>query len=245
MSEPAYAAAAFLRAHVRDQVSLADVADAVGYSPFHLARLFTASVRMSPIRYLASQRFHLAKHLLLTESAGVIDVCHEVGFSSPGTFGRRFLHDVGIAPAELRRLADEIAEQGTAPFDRYPRAAVAGVVTGRTVLPGVAQVGPDPLVWIGFFPRPAPTGLPGAGVLRRGACEFAIPLVPGYPWLLATVVPGNADPLEHLAASAPFVAMHPAPLTVPAEVTLRFRAAQEWEAPILTALPALRKIGGA
>lgn len=245
MSDPAHAAAAFLRAHVREQVSLADVADAVGYSPFHLARLFTASVRMSPIRYLASQRFHLAKQVLLTENMGVIDVCHEVGFSSPGTFGRRFLHDVGIAPAELRRLADEIAEQSATPFDQRPKAAPAGVVTGRALLPEAAQIGPDPLVWIGFFPQPAPTGLPGAGVLRRGACEFAIPLVPGYPWLLATVVPGNADPLEHLAASSPFVAMHPAPLTAPTQVTLTFRLAQEWEVPILTALPALRKIGGA
>lgn len=239
-AHPAHAAAAFLRTHAAEPVTLADVADAVGYSRFHLGRSFTAQVGMSPIRYLACLRFHLAKHLLLTEGLSVVDVCHDVGFSSPGTFTRRFREEVGVAPGDLRRVADEVAETTPTPFRRAP-AHRGGTVTGRVEPP--PNAGPDPLVWIGLFPRPVPAGVPGAGLLRHGAGEFVLPLVPGHPWLLATAVPSAAGPLTHLAADAPDVAGHPAPIHAPTRVTLRFRTAYAWDPPILTALPALRKIG--
>ncbi len=236
MGEAAYDAAAFIRGHAREPLKLEDVADAVGYSPFHLARMFTAAVRMSPMRYLAAQRFQLAKQLLLTEELSVVDTCHEVGFSSPGTFTRRFREAVGVAPGELRSVADDLAEHSLTPFHRGPG---GHHVTGRVELEG----GPDPLVWIGLFAQPEPTGAPGAGLLRHGAGDFTLPVLPTHPWLLASVVAAGAGPLEHLVPQAPRIAMHPAPILVPTQVTLRFRPAREWEPPILVALPALRKIG--
>lgn len=249
----AYDAAAFIRDHAHEDLRLEDVADAVGYSPFHLARMFTASVRCSPMRYLAAQRFHRAKHLLLTERLSVVDVCHDVGFSSPGTFTRRFRAEVGVAPGDLRRLADEVAEHTPAPFrhgldpalDRSgtdaPDVFARNAVRGRVEVGAAA--GPEPLVWIGLFSRPEPAGVPGAGLLRRGAGEFTLPVLPSHPWLLVTVVPDSTDPLDHLAAPSPLVGMHPAPITGPVRVVIDIRPAFAWEAPILTALPALRKIG--
>ena len=164
MTEAAYAAAAFIRGHARDPLKLADVADAVGYSPFHLARMFTATVRMSPMRYLAAHRFQLAKQLLLSEQLSVVDTCHEVGFSSPGTFTRRFREAVGVAPGHLIAVADDLAEHNQTPFCRGPR---EHRVTGRVVLPPRVS-GPEPLVWIGLYAQPEPIGLPGGGLLRRG-----------------------------------------------------------------------------
>lgn len=237
MAEAAYDAAAFIRGHLREPLRLEDVADAVGYSPFHLARMFTASVRMSPMRYLAAQRFQLAKELLLLEGLSVVDSCHEVGFSSPGTFTRRFREVVGVAPGALRAVADEFAETTPIPFVRGPGGRQ---ISGRLVVPDDE---PEPLVWIGLFAQPEPTGVPGAGLLRVGAGDFTLPVLPSHPWLLAMLVGAHAQPLEHLLPSAPLVAVHPAPVVAPCRVTLTFRAAWEWEAPILTALPALRKIG--
>lgn len=237
MAEAAYDAAAFIRGHAREPLKLEDVADAVGYSPFHLARMFTATVRMSPMRYLAAQRFQLAKHLLLAEGLSVVDTCHEVGFSSPGTFTRRFREAVGVAPCELRAVADDLAEHTQTPFRRGPG---EHAVTGRVDL---VAGGPEPLVWIGLFAQPQPTGVPGAGLLRHGAGDFALPVVPSHPWLLATLVEPSADPVEQLVPRAPRIAVHPAPILAPTRVTLTFRRAWEWEPPILVALPALRKIG--
>lgn len=233
-------AAAFVRAHLREPLTLEDLADVAGYSPFHLARAFTTTVGTPPIRYLAALRFHAAKRLLLTEGLGVVDVCHEVGFSSPGTFTRRFRGQVGVAPGELRRVADDVAETTATPFRLAPPGA-EDLVRVRVHVP--AGAGRDPLVWVGLFSAPAPAGVPGAGVLRRGPGDLALPVVPGFPWLLATMVPATADPVTQLADESPLVAVHPAPICAPTSVQLTFRPAHPWEMPILTALPALRKIG--
>ena len=54
-------------------------------------------------------------------------------------------------------------------------------------------------------------------------------------------MPPHADPLDLLAPRAPMVAAHPAPLTGPGEVTLRFGiSAAGGSVPMLSALPALR-----
>ena len=73
-------------------------------------------------RYLAHglpgcRRLHETKHLLVTHGLGVAETCHEVGYTSVGTFSRRFLRDVGTPPGALRRIADRIAER-TLPAER-------------------------------------------------------------------------------------------------------------------------------
>lgn len=239
MSDAAIDAAAFIRANAREPIRLGDVADAVGYSPFHLARMFTATVRMSPMRYLAAHRFQLAKQLLLAEQLSVVDTCHEVGFSSPGTFTRRFREAVGVAPGHLISVADDLAEHSQTPFRRGP---CEHRVTGHVVLTP-HPVGPEPLVWIGLYAQPEPTGLPGAGLLRRGEGDFSLPVLASHPWLLAAAVDAGADPLEQLAPQAPLIGGWPSPVLAPVQVRLTLRPAHPWEAPILTALPALRKIG--
>ena len=63
-------------------------------------------------------------------------------------------------------------------------------------LPAGLGAGPglEPLVWIGFYPRPSPTGLPVTGVLRLGEGSFRLPLMAGARWLLATAVPAALVP---------------------------------------------------
>ena len=95
----ALAAARLLRARLAEPLRLEQIAQEVGYSPFHLARLFTRTLHTPPVQFLAGLRFERAKHLLLTEQLPVVDVCTAVGFSSPGTFTRRFTSEVGVAPA--------------------------------------------------------------------------------------------------------------------------------------------------
>ena len=68
-----------------------------------------------------------------------------------------------------------------------------------------------------------------------------MPLSPGNPWLLAFALSVSADPIDHLAPAAPIVALHPAPLTAPGSVTLRFRSAAAVDPPLLSALPSLRQ----
>ena len=241
-------ATAFLREHAHEQVTVQDLADHLGYSPFHLTRLFTATVGASPVRYLAAWRFHRAKRLLLVDDAGVLEACHEVGFTSAGTFSRRFAAAVGVPPAALRRAADRVAERTAAPY-ALPVLRSAPHVLVRIDVPDVHRtgLGPDPLLSIGTFPTPTPTGPPVTGTLLRGTSEASLAVVPGARWLLATAVSGTADAVEHLAPARPLVGVHPVPLDARAavggslgQVTVTLGPAPAWSHPLVVALAALR-----
>ncbi|MFC7401664.1 helix-turn-helix transcriptional regulator [Citricoccus sp. GCM10030269] len=252
----AHRAAQFIVDHATEPITVADMADAAGYSQFHFTRMFAQRLHVTPNRFLAGVRFHHAKQLLLAGDSSVVDICHDVGFSSPGTFTRRFRDDVGTPPSELRRLADTLSDTTPAPFAVYPpgitEADVAagqpktstgqlGTVDGTVHLPTFLHNGPglEALVWIGFYPTPAPAGLPVAGVLRLGEGSFRLPLVASAPWLLATAVPATAEPLDHLASARPAVGVHPRPLTGSATVQLGLDFAAPWQFPLLSALPSL------
>lgn len=89
-------------------------------------------------------------------------------------------------------------------------------------------------------PHPAPIGLPLSGALVSGVPEISLPLCAGAPFLLGFAVPAHADPMAQLVPPDPMVAVHPAPLTASADITLRFEASQtERPMPLLTALPSL------
>ena len=230
----------YLRTRFRDRVTIEDLSAYLAYSPSHLTRVFTAAVGTSPMDYLAAWRLHEAKHLLVTHRLGVAETCHEVGYTSVGTFSRRFLRDVGTPPGALRRIADRIAER------TLPAVSLLVPAAGRIrVRPQVPEemrrvLGPAPYQWVGTFPRPVPSGLPATGTLRRHIDEVELPVVPGSPWILATIFPDGADVHEQLAPTRPLVAR----LRVPEEpvvgpVTLPVRAALPWDPAVLVALAAM------
>lgn len=241
-------AVAFIRDQAEQPVTVADIADAVGYSEFHFTRLFAGSVGVSPGRYLAAVRFQRAKELLLTEQMPVVDVCHAVGYNSPGTFTRRFTAEVGVSPAALRRVADRLAGPALHPFHRDP-APIPAPHPAQTLAPLTVTVeigdelrpelGDDPLVWVGLFPRPVPAGPPLAGVLRFGDGQVRLPVIANAPWLLATAVRAQADPLEHLVPSRPVVGGHPNPVRGGQLLTIRLRRADAFAHPLLVALASL------
>ena len=230
----------YLRTRFRDRVTIEDLSTYLAYSPSHLTRVFTAAVGTSPMDYLAAWRLHEAKHLLVTHRLGVAETCHEVGYTSVGTFSRRFLRDVGTPPGALRRIADRIAER------TLPTVSLLVPAAGRIrVRPQVPEemrraLGPAPYQWVGTFPRPVPSGLPATGTLRRHIDEVELPVVPGAPWILATILPDGASVHEHLAPASPLVARLRVPeAPVAGPVTLPVRAALPWDPAVLVALAAM------
>lgn len=233
-----------MRTAMPDRPSTADLADHAGYSRHHFTRLFTGSTGVSPGRYLTAMRIDTAKRLLLADSSPVIDIAASVGFDSLSSFGRRFDAMVGVSPGRFRRMADTIGDRTLAPFrmvdDRQP------LVTVRPHLePGVdPAVRPDRSIalWIGWFPRPVPFGLPAAGVLRTSLDELRLPVSPGNPWLLSVALPLHAEADQHLAPSRPLVAGAAVPIHGSTTVDLRYRPADEGGPPMLPALPSLSPI---
>jgi len=230
----------YLRTRFRERVTIGDLSEHLAYSPSHLTRVFTSAVGTSPMDYLAAWRLHEAKQLLITHRLGVAETCHEVGYTSVGTFSRRFLRDVGTPPGALRRIADRVAERTQPPVSLLVPAA--GRIRIRLDIPDKMRrtLGPAPYQWVGTFPRPVPSGLPATGTLRRGIDEVELPVVPGTPWILATILPDGASVHEHLAPTSPLVARLRVPSApVIGAVTLPVRAALPWDPAVLVALAAM------
>ena len=91
----------FLEANAAEEVSLAQLAEVAGLSPFHLARVFREAVGLPPHAYLDQVRVERAKRLL---AAGlpIARAAADVGFADQSHLTRRFKRLVGVTPGQYR-----------------------------------------------------------------------------------------------------------------------------------------------
>jgi AraC family transcriptional regulator len=86
----------FIEEHFRDNISVEELAQVAGLSPFHFLRVFRSTVGTSPHAYLVRRRLRHAQHLIRTAGSdrSLADIAAEAGFadqthliSSPSKFG--------------------------------------------------------------------------------------------------------------------------------------------------------------
>jgi two-component system response regulator YesN len=90
------------RQHQPD-ITLNEVADAVGLSASHLASQLKCRVGMSYKRYLIALRLDTAKKLLRTTNMTVTAIAEAVGYQNVTNFYRLFQRETGTTPAAFRR----------------------------------------------------------------------------------------------------------------------------------------------
>ena len=82
-----------------DPLRLNDLAAAAGVSKFHFLRCFASAYGCTPATYLCDRRIERAQDLLRATNLTVTEVCLLVGFSSLGSFSKRFRERVGVSPS--------------------------------------------------------------------------------------------------------------------------------------------------
>ncbi len=92
-------------AHLGDSLTIAVLADAAAYSPFHLARAFKRATGLAPHQFVTARRVERARTLLLDGGHSVESVAHHVGFVNVGHFRRLFRKQVGMSPGDFRNAA--------------------------------------------------------------------------------------------------------------------------------------------
>jgi AraC-like DNA-binding protein len=97
------AARAALHGDLDRPVSLADVAAAVGSSPFHLSRLFSAHVGVPMHRYRLLLRLRAAVELIVTGAQPLAEVAAATGFADRCHLTRLCRRHLGLSPAQLRQ----------------------------------------------------------------------------------------------------------------------------------------------
>jgi AraC-like DNA-binding protein len=97
-----------------EQLDIAELAAAAGYSLGQFIRAFAAAYGETPGQYRTRRRVERACELLRSVNLTVTEICMLVGFTSLGTFSRRFTELVGRSPTEYRRQAARLG--GPAPI---------------------------------------------------------------------------------------------------------------------------------
>lgn len=83
-------------------LSVEQLAQIAGLSPFHFSRLFQNSTGRTPYRYYDELRFQRACELLANGSAPITAIGHQLGFASASQFSRAFSRQAGCSPRTYR-----------------------------------------------------------------------------------------------------------------------------------------------
>jgi AraC-like DNA-binding protein len=94
----------YVRSHLSQSVTIADIAEHVGYSVSYLRAVFRDRLGVSLGRYMRESRLSEAAQLLQSSDLNVADVSEKCGFESLFAFSRAFRKAYGIPPRAYGNL---------------------------------------------------------------------------------------------------------------------------------------------
>ncbi|MFE7569233.1 helix-turn-helix domain-containing protein [Streptomyces sp. NPDC057539] len=227
-----------IRERYSEPLTLDELAHTAMVSKFHFLRTFRRITGVTPGRFLSAVRLHEAKILLVSTSLNVSDIGAQVGYSSTGSFTRRFSESVGFSPTQYRHNALGNAQPSQrkislAPTE--PRPDSGGSISGVVRSPYRTDSG----IYIGVFESPILERSPAARATIAHSGQFRINGVPHGSWYVHAAaqgpVPGNAS------TAHPLLVGTAGPVTIgsgtDAAVQMTLRPLGWANPPILLALP--------
>lgn len=92
----------YMRAHLGEEIGIAELAAIAHLSPFHFCRVFRKSFGVSPHRYLMQERVDMAKKLLADHCLEIAHVAARVGYATQSHFTAVFRRLTGVTPRQYR-----------------------------------------------------------------------------------------------------------------------------------------------
>ena len=90
----------YIAGHLDQNITMADLAKAAGYSPWYSYRLFHSLLHMTPAVYTRRLRLSRSALRLRDEKVKIIDVAYDSGFESVDGYQRAFYKEFGCNPYE-------------------------------------------------------------------------------------------------------------------------------------------------
>src|ERR1700681_3491337 len=92
-----------VHARLEDELGLHELAQSVGLSTAHFARMFRKSTGETPHQFVLRQRLERAKAMLRAPDARILDVAVACGFKTQQHFAQAFRDVWGVSPTEYRQ----------------------------------------------------------------------------------------------------------------------------------------------
>jgi len=90
----------YINDHICEEITIADLAKAVSFSPWYARRLFIKYLDMTPAVYIRRLKLSKSALRLRDESCQILDVALDMGFGSVDGYQRAFRREFGINPKE-------------------------------------------------------------------------------------------------------------------------------------------------
>ena len=101
-SKPVNEALEYIYTHIKNRLTIDEVADALCLSRNYLSRLFKSEVGISFSDYVREEKIKRAKNLLRHTDYSLIDIALYLGFSSQSHFTQVFKKTTGLTPKAFR-----------------------------------------------------------------------------------------------------------------------------------------------
>ena len=103
VSDPMDRARRHIEGHLDEPLSLDEIAEAAGLSPYHFSRLFSGRYGFTPMAYVRARRLEgAAERLRSGPRTTLIDLALDCGFDSQEGFTRAFTRIFGVSPGRYR-----------------------------------------------------------------------------------------------------------------------------------------------
>ena len=92
----------YIDLHYAEQISLDQIAAALGISPFYLSHLFSRESNFSLVEYITRVRMQKAKDMLAAGIKNVAEAAYAVGYNDGNYFSKVFHRHFGVSPQAAR-----------------------------------------------------------------------------------------------------------------------------------------------
>lgn len=94
----------YIDRHIKDSLTMRDVAEHVGISTAHLNRIFPERYGVSAFKYYSTARMELACALLRNTNIQIREIARQLHFADEHYFSSAFRKAIGVAPREYRGI---------------------------------------------------------------------------------------------------------------------------------------------
>ncbi len=80
----------YIETHMNEDLSLDNIADAINYSKFYIARIFTEETKCTVYKYIQGRRLTLAAQKLVETERPIVEIAYEAHYDSQQAFTLAF-----------------------------------------------------------------------------------------------------------------------------------------------------------
>ncbi len=104
LSRPISECINYIYAHIKERITIEDLANACGNSPSYISRLFKSEMNMTASDYIRKVKIDKAKNLLRFSDFSLVEISSYLSFSSQSHFIKLFREETNMTPKKYRSM---------------------------------------------------------------------------------------------------------------------------------------------